>query len=77
MAAACFSKMARWAPERKVKLLPPPHRPPVLRLLRWVAGVQGDWLGWRQGRGGLLRWVAGVQGGWEVLARRLVVEEGG
>jgi ribosomal subunit interface protein len=34
MAAACFSKMARCAPERKVKLLPPPHRPPVLRLLR-------------------------------------------
>lgn len=27
-------KMARCAPERKVKLLPPPHRPPVLRLLR-------------------------------------------
>ena len=25
-------KMARCAPERKVKLLPPPHRPPVLRL---------------------------------------------
>jgi hypothetical protein len=34
MAAACFSRMARWAPERKVKLLPRPHRPPVLRLLR-------------------------------------------
>ena len=49
-------------------------------LVRWVARVQGDWLGWRQGRGGLLRWVAGVQGdreGREVLARRLVVEEGG
>ena len=29
-------KMARCAPERKVKLLPPPHRPPVLRLLRWL-----------------------------------------
>jgi hypothetical protein len=37
MAAACFSKMARSAPERKVKLLPPPHRHPVLRLLRGLA----------------------------------------
>ena len=44
MAAACFSKMARWAPERKVKLLPPPHRPPVLRLLRWLPlGRGGFW----------------------------------
>jgi len=36
-------KMARCAPERKVKLLPPPHRPPVLRLLHWLPlGRGGD-----------------------------------
>jgi hypothetical protein len=42
-------KMARCAPERKVKLLPPPHRPPVLRLLRWLPLGRVGWCGgkWR------------------------------
>ena len=57
MAAACFSKMARCAPERKVKLLPPPHRPPVLRLLRllvWRGGLWGGgWFGESRFGGGL------------------------
>ena len=35
-------KMARCAPERKVKLLPPPHRPPVLRLLLGLPVIAGD-----------------------------------
>ena len=51
-------KMARCAPERKVKLLPPPHRPPVLRLLATAAwcrptvafGTQSRW-DWGDARG--------------------------
>ena len=48
-------KMARCAPERKVKLLPPPHRPPVLRLLATVAAAGGCWYGDKAGTV-LLRW---------------------
>ena len=40
-------------------------------------GCKETGLGGDKGGTPLLRWVAGVQGGWEVLARRLVVEEGG
>jgi hypothetical protein len=63
MAAAFFSKMARWAPGRKVKLLPPPHRPPVLRLLRWLP----------LGRGGFC---IGVTGGTPVPLCLLVRRQG-